>query len=468
VVRASLVAERIGIRSVSVTCQGFVGQAKALARMSGFASIAIATYPGLVMIDSDETLEAKARGSLVDDILAGLAERQVALAAPPSYDPSAVIFRGDYDEIQEHFLDRMWGDGLPIVPPTDERVERFLRYTDRPAPEVLGVLLPENREATVWNCAVNGVMAGCRPEYMPVLIAIAEAISRPSFRMEDAGSTPGWEPLITVSGPIIKELAFNSGPGVMRVGRQANTSIGRFIRLYMRNVAGLRIPPGTTDKATIGSGMNVVLAEDEDAVRTLGWPTYGVDRGSLPDASLVTVESCIAVSPPIYSGGSTAADHLETITDLMGALGSSWTHQALRYGGNYALLVLNPSVASVFAREGLTKNDIRASIQRGARMPFQRLARLAHHLSAATFPWADFAREFGFPDDYGTPPADGTVPVFPLPEHIDIVVAGDPSRNQSRAYLNNNRQAPPTSAEIQLPAAWNSLPKGPGSTRERS
>src|ERR1700722_14269851 len=176
--------------------------------MSGFASIAVAIYPGLVMIDSDETLEAKARGPLTDGILAGLAEPQVALAAPPSYDPTAIVFQGDYDEVQEHFLERMWSDGLPIVPPTAERVQRFLRYTDRSATEVLGVLLPESREATVWNCAVNGVMAGCRPEYLPVLIAIAEAITQPSFRMEDAGSTPGWEPLITVSGPIIKELDF--------------------------------------------------------------------------------------------------------------------------------------------------------------------------------------------------------------------------------------------------------------------
>src|SRR5213595_534129 len=87
-------------------------------------------------------------------------------------------------------------------------------------------------------------MAGCRPEYMPVLVAIVEAIAEPVFRVEDAGSTPGWEPLVIVSGPIAGALDLNHGQGVMRVGRQANTTLGRFLRLYLRNVAGLRIPPG--------------------------------------------------------------------------------------------------------------------------------------------------------------------------------------------------------------------------------
>ena len=96
-------------------------------------------------------------------------------------------------------------------------------------------------------------MAGCRPEYMPVLVAAVEAMCDPRFRIEDAGSTPGWEPLVIVSGPIIKELDLHSGQGVMRVGRQANTSIGRFVRLYLRNVCGYRIPPGAGDKGSIGN-----------------------------------------------------------------------------------------------------------------------------------------------------------------------------------------------------------------------
>src|SRR5262249_7443189 len=157
-------------------------------------------------------------------------------------------------------------DGLPVIPPTVDRVKAFLGCTDRSASEVLGVLAPEKREATVMNVAVNGVMAGCRPEDMPILLAVVECITDPAFRMEDAGSTPGWEPLVVVSGPLVRALDFNSGTGVMRVGRQANASVGRFVRMYMRNVAGLRAPPGVTDQAGFGANFNMALAENEDAV----------------------------------------------------------------------------------------------------------------------------------------------------------------------------------------------------------
>ena len=193
--------------------------------------------------------------------------------------PRAIVFRGTLHEVQEYFHQNLWSDGLPIIPPTLEDVEAFLKFTDRPPGEVLGICLPEYREATIWNIAVNGVMAGCRPEYMPLLIATVEAITDPFFHLEDGGATPGWEPLIIVNGPIVKDLDFNSGSGVMSVGRQANTSIGRFLRLYMRNVAGQRIPPGDTDKARIGYTFNVAMAENEDAVNEIGWALFSADRG---------------------------------------------------------------------------------------------------------------------------------------------------------------------------------------------
>ena len=125
-----------------------------------------------------------------------------------------------------------------------EKVDNFLKFMERQPGEIIGKLLPENREATVWNVAVNGVMAGCRPEYMPILLAAVDAIADPEFRIQDGGATPGWEPLIILNGPIIKQLGFNYETGVMRPGRQANTSIGRFLKLYIMNIAGLRYHPG--------------------------------------------------------------------------------------------------------------------------------------------------------------------------------------------------------------------------------
>ena len=164
----------------------------------------------------------------------------------------------------------------------------------------------EGREASILSIAVNGVMAGCRPEYMPVLIAIIEAMCDPQYRIEDCGSTPGWEPVVIVSGPIVKQLDFNYGQGMMRVGRQANTSIGRFVRMYLRNICGFRIPPGAGDKGSIGQSFLVAMAEDEDSAREIGWPTYAEDRGFEAGENVVTVHSVVAITSPIYSGGDRA------------------------------------------------------------------------------------------------------------------------------------------------------------------
>ena len=141
------------------------------------------------------------------------------------------------------------------------------------------MLLPDKRRATVWNVAVNGVMAGCRPEYMPILVALVEAMADPRYGVEHSGNTPGAETLIILNGPLIKELGFNYEQGALRDGFQANTTIGRFWRLYLRNVAGFL--HHRTDKGTFGNTWRVVLAENEDVLRRIGWPTIADDEGVL-------------------------------------------------------------------------------------------------------------------------------------------------------------------------------------------
>ena len=261
------------MRAVAVASTGFLGQAQAMRRLLGIEHVPIAEYPGTIPVDSEATIRRKA----VEDVLPAVIEAlTVASPVAPSTaaeDPEpgrrATVFSGDLDAIAEHFDARMWSDGLPVVPPTVERVEAFMAHTPLGEGEVLGVLAPEYREATIWSVAVNGVMAGCLPQYMPVLVAAVEAIADPQWRIQDAGSTPGWEPLVVLSGPAVRRLQFNTGSGLMRMGSRPAATIGRFLRLYMRNVAGFRVPPGTTDKGSIGAGFNVVLAEDDEAVATL-------------------------------------------------------------------------------------------------------------------------------------------------------------------------------------------------------
>src|SRR5262249_49121000 len=195
--------------------------------------------------------------------------------------PSDIVFEGNLEEVHRFFYENDWSDGLPIVPPTPDRVAEFVRWSAVPAETELGVLLPDQRRATVWNVAVNGVMAGCRPADMPILVALVEAMADPRYGVEHSGNTPGAETLIILNGPLIKELGFNYEQGALRDGIQANTTIGRFWRLYLRNVAGFL--HHRTDKGTFGNTWRVVLAENEDVLRRIGWSTgAGAPGGAAP------------------------------------------------------------------------------------------------------------------------------------------------------------------------------------------
>ncbi|MBI2907056.1 MAG: hypothetical protein HYX92_05310, partial [Chloroflexi bacterium] len=188
-VRASAAAEKAGVRTVSIVASGFLRQAGAIAKALGVENMPIAEYPGVPLVDSKEDLRRKVLDAIADNIVKGLTTPLKSAPREAEPGPRDIVFKGSLDEVQEFFYKNMWSEGLPVIPPTLDRVQKFLRFTDRSPDEVLGTLLPENRQATVWNVAVNGVMAGCRPEYMPILVAVVECISDPEWRIEDAGST---------------------------------------------------------------------------------------------------------------------------------------------------------------------------------------------------------------------------------------------------------------------------------------
>jgi hypothetical protein len=453
-------AEKAGVPSVSIVTSGFLGQARAIAQALGIQDLPVAEYPGVVAMDSDEELGQKTRSVLYDNILAALTKPVKNIVTQREPERTDIAFEGTLDEVQEFFHRRQWSDGLPVIPPTLERVERFLAFTDRAADERIGILLPENREATVWNVAVNGVMAGCRPEYMPLLLAVVEAIADPNFRIQDAGSTPGWEPIVILSGPIIKQLDFNYETGVMRVGRQANSSVGRFLRLYMRNVAGLRILPMSTDKATFGDTFNLVMPENEDVVEELGWEPFSVYRGFKPGENIVTVQSVAYASAPIASGGDKARDHLDTLVEVIGGAAAPWTHMAVNWRRFFPLIALGPSVARQLARDGLSKRDVAQYLYDHSKVSAGSLERLAWQGGMTLFNLPQWVKDKEIPEAYHeSDDPDRLVPVFFKPEWIEIIVSGDEGRNRSRGYIQNHEQGEPVSRRIELPASWEQLLK---------
>ena len=450
--RACVAIERAGVPTVAIVSTEFEVMAGMIADALGVAGIPLAVYPGVMLTDSDTTFESKVDAEVVPALLAGLLTTPTRHPARPEPEPARdeIVLRGGYDEILDGFTDRHWTDGLPIVPPTPARVAAFLRHTGRDPDEVLGVLLPASREATVHTVAVNGVMAGCRPEYLPILVAAVEAIADPVFRVEDAGSTPGWEPMVLLSGPSAKELDFNSGTGALRVGQRANTSVGRFLRLYLRNVAGLRPIPDETDKGAIGATFNVALAEHEAAVRDIGWAPYRVDRGFTEADDVVTVRSVYAASAPIYSGGARATDHLATIARLLTDVLGPWCYHNFIYEAQHPFVVLGPAIAGIIAAEGLTKDDVRRYLYDNVWLDGAWVARYGRGVSGKKFEWPDLVARGKAPAEYADAEETGR-PVRGLmrPEWIDIVVAGNPGRNQSRAYVGNHGQGVPVSRRVE-------------------
>jgi len=458
VLRVSAVAERAGVPSVSIVATPFLEQAAVVLEGLGMPGLPIAEYPGVPMTDSEDDLRGKVQG-LVEQIVDGLTAPVVAASTRGTEPaPREIVFRGTLDEVQAHFVERLWSDGLPIIPPTLDRVERFLRFTDRAADDMIGMLAPENRVATPWTVAVNGVMAGCRPQYMPVLLAIVEAITDREFRHEDAGSTPGWEPLVIVSGPVARALDLNHGQGVMRIGRQANSSIGRFLRLYLRNVAGLRIPPGAGDKGSIAGNFFVALAEDEAAVDEIGWPTFGADQGLAPGESGVTVQSVVSVSPPMYTAGTRALEHVDLLTEVFGQECAYWAVNGMYHGRWQPLLVLGPSIARVIAADGWTKDDVRRYVWQHATVPAGLAEKYVWHIGRTAFSLRQQVERGTLSPDYcASDDPQRPVRVFIRPEWIGIVVAGDRGRNQSKGYVNNHNQGFRVTRRVRLPDAWSQL-----------
>ena len=457
-VRASIAVEKAGIPAVGIIASGFLGQARVTAKALGMPNLGIAEFPGIIMNQSEEELRRNTEEVLSKNVVAQLTKAVETTTKVEEPGPEEIVCEGTLDEVNEFFLQKQWTDGLPIIPPTRERIQAFLKYTERKAHDLIGVLAPENREATVWNVAINGVMSGCRPEYMPVLIAIAEALADPEFHVRDAGATPGWEPLIIVNGPIVKELNFNYECAVLRAGRQANTSIGRFIRLYMRNVAGLRILPGSTDKGSIGLGLNVVLAENEDALSELGWDSFSVQQGFARSDNVVTVQSALAPTIPIYSAGNTALEHMDPLVEIFGGTCAYWSHTAVRKGKYFPLLIIGPGVAKVIARDGWAKKDIQQHLFEHSKVSVRALQKHAWHIGFSEYDLKKLVKCGVVSDAYTqSDDPDRLVPAFIRPEWIGIVVSGDPGRNQSKGFVQNHDQAPPISKKVVLAANWEQL-----------
>jgi hypothetical protein len=452
VLRASALVEGLGVPSVSLTCEGFLGQAVNTSAGLGMPNLPVALVPGHVDVQTAEELRRNVLTVTVDAVIEGLTGAPADAADVVEPDPAAIVFEGTPDEVNRVFYERGWSDGLPIVPPTEARVREFLRFTDRDADEELGVLLPDMRSATVRTVAVNGVMAGCRPEYMPVLVALVEAMADRGYGVEHSGNTPGSETLIVLNGPIIRELEFNYQQGALRDGFQANTSVGRFWRLYLRNVAGFHLHKN--DKGTFGNTWRVVLAENEEVLARIGWPTIAQDQGLAAGANAVTISRFTGGGVIVSVFGDGPDRMIPYLADGI-ARHVGWEvifTVGMADGAQKPLLVLSPILAETLARGGLSKLDVKRRLFEHARIPawkFERYIGGWTNFTPGRPTLADLVRRgrapavFAESDDPNRP-----VPVVAKAEDIMIAVSGDPLRTNAYVFAHNGILGYPTTKPI--------------------
>ena len=451
--RASAAAEAAGIPSSTLVCEGFLGLAASTSVGLGMPNIPVASVPGHTGVQSKDELRRNILGVTMDNVIRNLLEAPAT--ATEESEPAArdIVVRGGFDEVNRYFYEHELSDGLPIVPPTRERVDQFLKYTDRHPDEVLGIVLPDNRAATIWSIAVNGVMAGCRPEYMPVLIALVEAMVDPYYGVEHSGNTPGGETLIVLNGPIIKELAFNYTQGVMRDGFLPNTSVGRFWRLYLRNVAGFL--PHKNDKATFGNTWRVVVAENEDVVKELGWEPNSVDMGYAAGDNTVTISRFTGGNHISSISGSTPEEMLPYLADgvvrqyswqIMFTVGQGM-------GTLRPLVLLGPIIARAIAGWGWSKQDLKRYLYDQARMPAHQYERILRDWTMKpTWNLEEEVRLGRVPKVFfesGDP--HRMVPLVWEPDDYMIVVTGDPARNSAFVFAHNGVLGYPVAKKIQMP-----------------
>jgi len=350
----------------------------------------------------------------------GVAERLAAEASGSRLRARQIELGADEDPF-EFMFERGLTDGLPVIPPTPERVMRMLAGTRRDPQEVIATVPPNLAPLTIEKVAANAVMAGCRPEYLPVVIAVLEAVCTDEFNIHGVmATTAGATPTIVVNGPIRHRLGMNMKVGVLGSGNRANATIGRAVKLALRNVGGAR--PGEIERTALGGPGKYTACYPEWEERS-PWEPLHVERGFQREDDVVTV---FGLEP----GPRLIVDQLSrTAHALAGSFGmaleSCWHPKLHAYGE--VLLVISPEHADTIKRDGWTKAQVRTRIQEASARPIREL------LSDANAGEGMALRQFGLVNP-APEQLEQMIAKFRKPENINIIVAGGEAGKFSSAF----------------------------------
>jgi hypothetical protein len=363
-----------------------------------------------------EMAKTRVTPDALDQVIAALSGEgpvEIAGTQPHPIASSVEFTAADDDELADQVEGVGWTDGLPVVLPTPERVDRFVAAATNVDPDAeLGAVAPRNGRLTVRKLAANAVMAGCRPEYMPVLEAAVGAMQNHHFNLYGMQmTTHPVAAMVLVHGPIATQLAVNAGTGCMGQGDRANGTIGRAVRMVMMNVGGARPGDGETaaaiDRATHGTPAKWSFCFAENEANS-PWDPFRIELGFGLEDSVVTVAA--------VEGPHNVNDHhsdsgeglLFTIAETMTVPGANTI-----YMGGDQYVIMGPEHAAVIADSGFSRRDAQQYLFEHARIPIERVGAQKLDEAATWGVYTERLEEFG-----------GRIPIARAPEDIRIVVAG--------------------------------------------
>jgi hypothetical protein len=341
--------------------------------------------------------------------------------------PPRIAIQGTEDQIQKHFYDSGWTDGLPIIVPTEEKVAWMLKGTSHKPDEIVTrTMWPGPLEVTVEKVAIVGVMAGCKPEYMPVLLAAAEAFGSGN-NAATVVSTNSFSYMQVVNGPIAKQIGMNAGIYALGPGNQANATIGRALRLFVHSLGGGRVGENIMGAQGNASAYAFCFAENEERSP---WEPFHVNQGYKGEESTIT----------IFNGGWSHVGNyifegMEGIEKLSQAIAQfEWTPGVV--------ILMSPPKAKLFSSKGLSKQDMEQRIWEGATLQMKRFKDSTYWRSFIA-PDLKGKLSYGWPKEYLDKPDDAIVQVYPRKE-VRIIVVGGEVADMMQAW----RMSGPTTVSI--------------------
>jgi hypothetical protein len=384
--------EKLGKPGVFVVGDNSIHTAKMSAEHAGMPAVRIVSlpsidyYPNRLSVERIRPVAEAAIDLIIDALTRPLApeeknpEQKVQKKTAETVKITAESYEPALEVFNQLYLDNHWGDGLPLIPPTEQAVKRMLTGTRRSADEVIGRVPYRNGIATIQKIAINAVMAGAKPEYLPMIIAAMECLTEEGTYTHMMSSEGSFTLMIMVSGPIAKEINMNCGVGLLGHGWRANNTIGRAVRLSLINIGYLW--PGEIDMALIGRPSSHTFYTFGENIDQSPWEMFNVDLGYKPEDSCVTV-STVMGSMRIYGGGVVEPWDIKLVLDgiVRDVAADRGTFAQYKVGvANPAahlrkhIIVIHPELAIMLQRLGYnSKRSLRDYLYESTKVPYEEL-----------------------------------------------------------------------------------------------